>query len=190
MSIPSHFPPMDLVSCLAHRTTPFVCGMRRQAMPLGSLSRVIPALSNPSHFHPMDLVSCLAHLTTPFVSGTQRCLTLSPHWVPELILNFYHLVGRLIRRLRSYFGFHRGLGRVYVSLEIRWPFHEMDPPPSSILASSNTGRLGRNAGQIKLLVYSFFPSGAFKSYYVCSVTLDIPTLIAMFTGWWYHWNTI
>ena len=38
----------------------------------------------------------VSHLTTPFVSGTQRCLTLSPHWVPELILNFYHLVGWLI----------------------------------------------------------------------------------------------
>ena len=146
MSIPSHFHPMDLVSCLVHRTRPFVCGMQRQVMPLGSRLKVIP---NPSHFHLTDLVSCLAHLTTPFVSGTQRCLTLSPHWVPELILNFYHLVGRLIRRLRSYFGFHRGLGRVYVFLETRWPFHEMDPPPSSILARSYTERLGRDAGQIK-----------------------------------------
>ena len=44
MSIPSHFHPVDLVSCLAHRTRQFVCGMRRQVIALGSRSRVIPAV--------------------------------------------------------------------------------------------------------------------------------------------------
>ena len=54
MSIPSYFHLMNLKSCLAHGTTPFVCGMQRQVIPLGSLSRDTPALSILSHFHPMD----------------------------------------------------------------------------------------------------------------------------------------
>jgi WD40 repeat protein len=61
MSIPSHFRPMDLVSCLAHGTRPFVSGMQRPVMPSVSHSRDIPTMSVPSHFRPMDLVSCLAH---------------------------------------------------------------------------------------------------------------------------------
>src|ERR1700719_4112849 len=108
MSIPSHFHPMDLVSCLAHRTTPFVSGMQRQVMPSVYRSKDIPAMSIPSHFHPMVLVSCLAHRTTPFVSGMQRFLTLSPHRVGQVTLNFYHLVGWSIRMQRSYSGFHHG----------------------------------------------------------------------------------
>jgi WD40 repeat protein len=45
LSIPSHFHPMDLVSCLAHGTRPFVSGMQRQVMPSVSRSRDIPAMS-------------------------------------------------------------------------------------------------------------------------------------------------
>jgi hypothetical protein len=45
LSIPSHFRPMDLVSCLAHGTRPFVSGMQRPVMPSVSHSRDIPALS-------------------------------------------------------------------------------------------------------------------------------------------------
>src|SRR5712672_367902 len=117
LSVPSPFHPMDLVSCLAHGTSPFVSGMQRQVMPSVNPSKDIPALSIPLHFHLMDLVSCLAHLTTPFVSGMQRYLTLSPHRVGQVTINFYRLVGCSIRTQRSYFGFHHGTGRVYVSLE-------------------------------------------------------------------------
>src|SRR5712672_256608 len=108
MSIRSHFHPMDLVSCLAHLTRPFVSGMQRQVMPSVNRSKDIPALSIPSHFHPMDLVSCLAHLTTPFVSGVQRYLTFSPHRVGQVTLNFSRPVGWSIRMQRSYSGFHHG----------------------------------------------------------------------------------
>src|SRR5712671_4488757 len=119
VSFPLHFHGMDLVSCLAHLTTPFVSGMQSQVIPSVNRSKDIPAMSFPSHFHRMDLVSCLAHRTTPFVSGMQRYLTLSPRRVGQVTINFYRLVGWSIRMQRSYSGFHHGPGRAYVSLEIQ-----------------------------------------------------------------------
>ena len=135
--------------------------MQRQVIALGNRSGDIPAKSIPSHFHPMDLVSFLAQTTTPFVSGMQRYLTFKsfPRWVAEVAL-FYHLVGWLIRMLRSYSGFHHGKGRVCVSLEIYWPYHEMPPLPSLILADSYTVQLGSDAGQVEYqYIGSLFSTG-------------------------------
>jgi hypothetical protein len=63
--------------------------------------------------------SRLAHWKTLFVSEMQRYLTLSPHWVAQVTLNFYHLVGWSTRMQICYSVFHRGIERVYVSFKTR-----------------------------------------------------------------------
>ena len=155
-------------------------------------------MSIPSHFHSMDLRSCLVHGTTPFVCGMHgQVMALEAAQGTFQVSQFCRIFVRRISTiwLAGWFEcWEVILGSIVAENRFMFPQkHDITRCTLLDVKLFVHGMAWEGYRTVWILVYrkSFFsPSSAFKICYMYSVALDVPTVIATFTGLWYHWNII